>query len=48
MLFCDDPQRGPAQKNAALALARVVKREESMRELKSLHGLEVLNAYLRL
>lgn len=41
-------QRGPAQKNAALALARVVKREESMRELKSLHGLEVLNAYLRL
>lgn len=40
--------RGPAQRNAALALARVVKREENMACLKALHGIEILNCYLKL
>jgi len=40
--------RGPAQRNAALALARVVKREENLALLKALHGLDILNSYLKL
>ena len=40
--------RGPAQRNAALALARVVKREENLAVLKALHGLDILNCYLKL
>jgi hypothetical protein len=40
-------RRGPAQKNAALALARVVKRPESLAQLKALHGLDILNSYLK-
>jgi hypothetical protein len=40
--------RGPAQRNAALALARVVKREENMACLKALHGIDILNCYLKL
>ena len=40
--------RGPAQRNAALALARVVKREENLALLKALHGLDILNCYLKL
>jgi len=40
--------RGPAQRNAALALARVVKREENLSLLKTLHGLDILNCYLKL
>jgi len=41
-------KRGPAQRNAALALARVVKREENLALLKALHGLDILNSYLKL
>jgi len=40
--------RGPAQRNAALALARVVKRPENLALLKALHGLDILNCYLKL
>lgn len=40
--------RGPAQRNAALALARLVKREENLAVLKALHGLDILNCYLKL
>jgi tetratricopeptide (TPR) repeat protein len=40
--------RGPAQKNAALALARIVKREENLAVLKALHGIDILNCYLKL
>ena len=40
--------RGPAQRNAALALARLVKREENLAMLKALHGLDILNCYLKL
>lgn len=40
--------RGPAQRNAALALARVVKRQENLAVLKALHGLDILNCYLKL
>jgi hypothetical protein len=41
-------RRGAAQKNAGLALGRIVKRPEGLKMLKALHGLEILNAYLQM